>query len=385
MQILKYIWRNVRRNSIRSLLTILSVGFSLALMTVLYGFLASTDTYRQEASQANRVVVMNVQGFSGSLPISAVDDVRRTKSIAAAVPLAWYGGALGDERMPFATFATDPNAFFDVWPEYTIPPEQLKDWQSDRQGCIIDRRIAERRGWSVGTRIPLKSSIYPFDLDLRISGIFDSPKNTDSLYFHWDYLNEGLRQVSFPELDNAGTVFARVSAKDEIPSAIAAIDDRFGSSDTPTRSQTEAAFAKMFADMLGNVQVLIRNIGLAVVFSLSLVTANAMAMAMRERVTEIAVLKAIGFSRARVLFLVLGEAFLISMLGGVLGVALGCLFLQAMNQAIPQFFPLAINELAGIWMSYGLIAAAFLGLISGLVPALQAARLSVVNGLRRIA
>jgi putative ABC transport system permease protein len=385
MQILKYIWRNVRRNSIRSLLTILSVGFSLALMTVLYGFLASTDTYRQEASQANRVVVMNVQGFSGSLPISAVDDVRRTKSIAAAVPLAWYGGALGDERMPFATFATDPNAFFDVWPEYTIPPEQLKDWQSDRQGCIIDRRIAERRGWSVGTRVPLKSSIYPFDLDLRISGIFDSPKNTDSLYFHWDYLNEGLRQVSFPELDNAGTVFARVSAKDEIPSAIAAIDDRFGSSDTPTRSQTEAAFAKMFADMLGNVQVLIRNIGLAVVFSLSLVTANAMAMAMRERVTEIAVLKAIGFSRARVLFLVLGEAFLISMLGGVLGVALGCLFLQAMNQAIPQFFPLAINELAGIWMSYGLIAAAFLGLISGLVPALQAARLSVVNGLRRIA
>lgn len=385
MQILKYIWRNVRRNSIRSLLTILSVGFSLALMTVLYGFLASTDTYREEASQANRVVVMNIQGFSGSLPISAVDDVRRTKSIAAAVPLAWYGGALGDERMPFATFATDPNAFFNVWPEYTIPPEQLKDWQSDRQGCIIDRRIAERRGWTVGTRVPLRSSLYPFNLDLRISGIFDSPKNTDSLYFHWDYLNEGLRQVNFPELDNAGTVFARVNSKDEIPLAITTIDDRFGSSDTPTRSQTEAAFARMFADMLGNVQVLIRNIGLAVVFSLSLVTANAMAMAMRERVTEIAVLKAIGFSRARVLFLVLGEAFLISMLGGVLGVALGCVFLQAMNQAIPQFFPLALNELAGIWMSYGLIAAAFLGLVSGLVPALQAARLSVVNGLRRIA
>jgi putative ABC transport system permease protein len=385
MQILKYIWRNVRRNSIRSLLTVLSVGFSLALMTVLYGFLASTDTYRQEASQANRVVVMNVQGFSGSLPISAVDDVRRTNSVAAAVPLAWYGGALGDERMPFATFATDPSAFFDVWPEYTIPPEQLKAWQANRQGCIIDRRIAERRGWTVGTRVPLKSSLYPFNLDLQISGIFDSPKNTDSLYFHWDYLNEGLRQVNFPELDNAGTVFARINSKDEIPQAINAIDDRFGSSDTPTRSQTEAAFAKMFADMLGNVQVLIRNIGLAVVFSLSLVTANAMAMAMRERVTEIAVLKAIGFSRARVLVLVLGEAFLISMLGGILGVALGCLFLQAMNQAIPQFFPLALNELAGLWMSYGLIAAAFLGIVSGIVPALQAARLSVVNGLRRIA
>jgi putative ABC transport system permease protein len=108
-------------------------------------------------------------------------------------------------------------------------------------------------------------------------------------------------------------------------------------------------------------------------------------MAMRERVTEIAVLKAIGFSRGRVLILVLGEAFLISMLGGLFGVAVGCVFLQAMNQAIPQFFPLALNELAGLWMSYGLIAAAFLGIVSGIVPALQAARLSVINGLRRIA
>ena len=180
---------------------------------------------------------------------------------------------------------------------------------------------------------------------LEISGIFDSPKNTDSLYFHWNYLNEGLKQQSYPNIDNAGTIFARISSSDSIPTVIKSIDDKFGSSDTPTRSQTEAAFAQMFVDMLGNVQVLIRNIGLAVVFSLSLVTANSMAMAIRERVTEIAVLKAIGFPRSRVLFMVLGEACTISMLGGFLGVGMGCLFLQGMNRLLPQFFPFTVMEI----------------------------------------
>jgi len=138
-------------------------------------------------------------------------------------------------------------------------------------------------------------------------------------------------------------------------------------------------------DMLGNVQVLIRNIGLAVVFSLSLVTANSMAMAMRERVTEIAVLKAIGFPRSRVLFMVLGEACTIAMLGGFLGVGMGCLFLQGMNRLMPQFFPFTVMEMLGPWISYGLIAAAVLGLISGIVPAIRAAQMSVINGLRRVA
>ena len=385
MHTLKYIWRNMRRNAVRSLLTVMSVGFSLALMTVLYGFLASQDTYRDAASQASRVVVMNIQGFSGRLPISALDDVRGMDHVAAAVPLSWYGGSYQDEQMPFAQFATDPEQLFDVWPEYSLPAEQLESWKQNRQGCVIDRRIADRRGWKVGDRIPLKGNLYPFDLDLEICGIFDSPKNTDSVYFHWSYLNEGLRQQNFAVLDNAGTIFLRVDESVQIPAVISGVDDRFGSSDTPTRSQTEAAFAQMFVDMLGNVQVLIRNIGLAVVFSHSLVTANSMAMAMRERVTEIAVLKAIGFSRGRILRMVLGEACLTAISGGVLGTGIGCLFLQGMNQVLPQFFPFTVSEMLGPWVSYGLLAAIFLGFVSGIVPAVRAARMSVVDGLRRIA
>jgi putative ABC transport system permease protein len=276
--------------------------------------------------------------------------------------------------MPFAQFATDPKSAFKVWPEYSISPEELKNWQENRRGCVIDRRIADERGWKVGQQIRLKGTIYPFDLDLELSGIFDAPKNSGSLWFHWEYLDEGLKQKNSPGTGNAGTVFARTKSGDIIPAVVKRIDDRFGSSDTPTRTQTEAAFAQMFVDMLGNVQVLIRNIGLAVVFSLCLVTANSMA-----------VLKAIGFPRSRILFMILGESSLIAMLGGLLGVGMGCAFLQAMNAALPQFFPFTVLEMLGPWVSYGFIVAAGLGIVSGLVPAVRAAQLSVIDGLRRVA
>jgi putative ABC transport system permease protein len=385
MKFLKYIWRNIVRNKVRSLLTILSVGFSLALMTVLYGFMASQETWKNTASQANRIVIMNVQGFSGKVPISMVDDVRETEGVVAAVPYAWFGGTLQEETMPFAQFATDPEQVFRVWPEFKIPEEQLAAFKGNRQGCVLDRRIAEKRGWKIGERIQLKGKFYPVDLDLELVGIFDSEKNTDSLWFHMAYLDESLRALNSDAAGNSGTIFARIQNSTEIPGVIRTIDDRFGSSDTPTRSQTEAAFAQMFVDMLGNVQVMIRLIGLLVVLCLSLVAANSMAMAMRERVTEIAVLKAIGFSRQRVLVMVLGEAFLVSFLGGSLGVVMGCGLLHLMHLALPQQFPFTILEMIGPWILSGFVIAGFIGIISGLVPAIQASRLSVINGLRRVA
>ncbi len=385
MKTLVYIWRNVRRNFARTALTVLSVGFSLALMTVLYGFQASQDTASKDSQLTNRIVVMNIQGFSGEMPISMVDQVTSMNGVAAAVPLSWYGGDYKDERMPFAQFATDPKRSFEVWPEYSIAPDQLKAWQENRQGCVCDRRIAEKYGWKIGERIPLKSSIYPFSLDLELSGTFDSPKNTGTMWFHWDYLDQGLRQLNFPRVGQAGTIFAKIQAGSSSANVVDAIDTKFGSSEFPTRTQTEAAFLQMFADMLGNVRVLIQTIGLAVVFSLGLVTANSMAMSMRERVTEIAVLKAIGFSRARILFMIMGESCFIALLGGLLGVVLGCLVLQAMNGILPQFFPFTVFEFLGPWVLYGIVVAAILGIASGLVPAVRAAQLSVIDGLRRVA
>ncbi len=385
MKSLKYILRNITRNRLRSSLTILSVGFCLALMTLLYGYLAMQDQWGGEASKHNRIVVMNTQGFSGALPIAYVDRVRGMEGIEAAVPYAWYGGSYKDQPMPFAQFATDPMQVFDVWNEYKIDPAQLKAFQENRQGCVADRRLAKRMKWEIGERIPLKGTFYTFDLDLTLVGVFDAPQTNDSLWFNWYYLDEGLRNANAQRAaGNSGTIFARTKGASEMASVSKAIDDRFASSDNPTRTQSEAAFAQMFTDMLGNVQTLIFYIGLAVVFSLTLVAANAMAMSMRERTTEIAVLKALGFSKARVLFFVLGESIGISFFGGILGVTFGCLCFEAVHRTMPQVVPISILEMTGPWIALLLLTAAGIGLISGLVPAVRAARLSVIDGLRRV-
>jgi putative ABC transport system permease protein len=384
MHTILYIWRNLRRNKLRSILTIMSIGFSLALMTVLHGYMAMQGEWGKEAEKYHRIVVMSSQGFSGQLPIANVDRVTEIEGIKSAVPYAWYGGNYKEEQMPFAQFGTDPQNAFKVWDEFTIDPKQLEEWQKTKSGCVVDRRLAAKRNWKIGDKIPIKGTLYPFDLDLVLVGVFDSPKNTDSLWFNWQYLDEGLKAMNAPGAGNSGTIFASTTSNGAIANICKAIDERFASSDNPTRTQTEAAFAQMFTDMLGNVQAYIRNIGLAVVFSLSLVAANAMAMSMRERTTEIAVLKAIGFSRRRVLAMILGEACSITFLGGILGVGIGCTVLQLMHQAMSQMFPFAIYEMIGPWLFYLLATSAGIGLVSGIVPAVRAAQMSVISGLRRV-
>ncbi|MEQ1906519.1 MAG: ABC transporter permease [Pirellulaceae bacterium] len=384
MKLTKYIWRNITRNKVRSLLTILSVGFSLALMTVLYGYLAMQDQWGIEAAKNNRIVVMNTQGFAGDVPIAYVDRVRAMPDVKAAVPYSWFGGNFGEEQMPFAQFATDPESVFDVWDEYKIDPDQLMAFKENRQGCVADEKLAQRRGWKIGERIRLKGTFMPVDMDLTLVGTFKAPQNTDSLWFSWTYLDESLKAISEIGPGNAGTIFAKVNNASRMAELSQAIDERFASSDNPTRTQTEAAFAQMFTDMLGNVQAYIRVIALAVVFALALVTGNAMAMSMRERTTEVAVLKAIGFSNRRVLFLVLGEASLIAMFGGALGIGMGSFCIESLHRLSPQIFPLSIVEMAGPWLIFIFAVSAGIGFVSGLVPAIRSAQLSVIDGLRRV-
>ena len=384
MKTLKYIWRNVTRNKLRSSLTILSVGFSLALLTVLHGYLAMQNAWSEGAKTTNRIVVMNIQGFSGLLPIAYVDEVRTTKGVKDAVPYAWFGGEYGTEKMPFAQFATDPEHVFNVWDEFKIDPAQLKEWCSDRQGCVADSKLAEKRKWKVGDQIQIKGTYYPFNLDLKLVGTFDAPELTDSLWFNWKLLDEQLQSQGGRGSGNAGIIYAKGESASSVPETIKAIDAEFASSQNPTRTQTEAAFAQMFADMVGNIRMFILVIGLAVVISLTLVTATAMAMSMRERTTEVAVLKAIGFPRSRVLRMVLGEASLISLFGGMLGVGLGSLFIQGLHTISSQMFPLGIVAIMGPWMLMLLAVSAGIGFVSGIVPAIRAAQLSVIDGLRRV-
>ncbi len=383
MKLLIYIWRNVSRNKLRSILTVLSISFSLMLMTLLFGFLVMQDTWGIKAAKYHRIVVMNSQGFSGRLPISYVEKIQEMEGIKDAVPFSWFGGDYKTQKMPFSQFGTDADHVFNVWAEMDISPDQLKAWQADRRGCVADERLAERFKWKIGEKIPLEGEFMPVQLDLTLVGTFRGPLETDMLWFHWAYMDELLRQKSQEASGNAGTIWAK-TIDDDMAIASAAIDEKFGSSENPTRTQTESAFAKMFADMMGDIRTYIRFIGLAVVFSLMLVAGNAMAMAMRERTTEIAVLKAIGFSKLRILLLVVGESVMIAVLGGVLGILSGCALVEFLHIALPQIMPFPITEFVGMWMVYLLSVAAGVGLVSGFVPAYQAAQLSVVNGLRRV-
>jgi putative ABC transport system permease protein len=384
MKSLKYIWRNVTRNKLRSSLTILSVGFSLALLTILHGYLAMQRVWGAESEKYNRVVVMNIQGFSGRLPIAMIEKIRGMEGVKDVVPFSWFGGNYGEEQMPFTQFGTDADHVFNVWEEFKIDPEQLKRWQTTQQGCVVDRELADKRGWKIGDRIRIEGTYYPVNLDLELCGVFDPPGYTDFLWFHWSYLNEGLKQQAGPRVDNSGTIWAKTTGKDVMPRVIDAIDAHFASSETPTRTQSEAAFAQMFNDMVGNIQLYILFIGAAVVFALALVTGNTMAMAVRERTTEVAVLKAIGFPRGRVLGMILGEGCMIALLGGILGVGIGCAALEGLHRFSAQIFPLGVAPLVGPWLASILAVALGIGLVSGIIPALLAARASVVDGLRRV-
>jgi putative ABC transport system permease protein len=383
VRFLKYIFRNLTRNKLRSALTAFSIAICLAMLTMMYGFATLSDQLLPELAKANRLIVMSRDGFTSDIPIAALEYVRRQPGVRAAVPFAWSMGVYKDEKLPtFAQLATDADELLNVWTEFKLPPEELANWQQTKNGCIIDRNNAQRRGWRVGDHIPLKGNNYSVDLDLVLCGIYDGPDFINDLYFHYDYLNELLIAKNDPKRDRTSILFVKADSAAAVERIAAQVDQHFENSDHPTLTQSHQAFAAEFAKFAGNLQAYVQNIGLAVVFALTLVTANAMAMSMRERTTEIAVLKAIGFPGGLVLAMILGESVLVALAGGSAGVVAGRGLWSAAHRLWPQYVPL--DWMAPVILLQGVLLAALIGLVSGLGPAWRASRMSVVAGLRKV-
>jgi putative ABC transport system permease protein len=399
MKYLTYILRNVRRNPIRTILTIASTGICLFLMMILLAFFAMREDATRENRIYNRIITMNANGFAGMVPIGRLPEIAAIDGVLAASPFSWYGGKYHDEVMPFAQFAVDAETVFTILDEFTVPPDQLAAFQANKDGCAIGRRLASDRGLKVGDPLPLKGDVYPVDVDLTVRAIYDGPgnRNLRMCLFHYDYLDEALKRVTMSSTSggslatsssrqsgNAGMIFVKCKNGDIMPSICQKIDELYRNSEFPTRTQTEEAFGKYFADMLGDLKGAIYGIGMAMVVSLLFVAGNAMAMAMRERTGEVAVLKAIGFSKGLVLFLVLTEAILVAGFGGILG-SLGCKALcdfvdvaRFTGGFLPVFFvPWKIAL-------FGVVVSLFVGFLSGFVPAILAANTSVINGLRKV-
>ena len=403
MKYLGYVLRNIRRNPIRTTLTIASISVCLFLLMVLLSFISVNDDVAKSLTKNGRMITMSSQGFAQPVPIANVAEIARLDDVAtvgdltpkdsqfrdkkAISPWCFYGGHYKDETIMGAQFGVDPDTVFAILDEFQVPPDQIKDFRADNAGCIIGRKLADEKKIRIGDPYPLKSEFYNFNLNLTVRGIYDAPSNRDlrTCFYHWDYLNEGLkRDARGAGANNAGTIFFKCRPGTQTAAVIKRIDDSFRNSSTPTKTQTEEAFVQMFNEMVGDLQTYISAVGLAVAASLTCVCGVAMAMAMRERTGEIAVLKAIGFGRGLVLTLVLTEAVIVAGLGGLIG-AIGSKLLfdrYDLSQLVPAFLPFFYVPLKTALL--GLAGAVAIGLFSGIIPAWLAARMPVTQGLRKV-
>jgi putative ABC transport system permease protein len=381
MTLTRFVTKNAFRNKRRSTLTVLSIAFSLLLLTLMMTIWRAFYLSDGSAESAERLVVRHRVSLTFSLPGYYREKIRAIPGVVSVVPVSWFGGIYKDQKPEnfFAQFGTDPDEFFKTFRDLDMPEEQITAWQRDRQGVIVDSSLAAKYGWKLGDRIVLQGTIYPLNLELNVRGIFHSNPADKSVYFNAKYLEEG---VDFFK-GKAGTFSILAASPSDVSKIASAVDDMFRNSPQPTKSESEKAFGLEFVAMMGNVKAFILSICSAVVFATLLVSANTMAMSIRERTREVAVLKTLGFTKRGVLGLFVGEAVALSLLGGLLGAGLGWLMVYWLTHS-PQFISFFTMQVTlGIWLA-ALLTSGLVGLLSSALPSYTASQVNIVDGLRHI-
>ncbi|MGA7401893.1 MAG: ABC transporter permease [Candidatus Sulfotelmatobacter sp.] len=380
MTLARFVTKNAFRNKRRSILTVLSIAFSLLLLTLMMTIWRAFYLDEGSAESAERLVVRHRVSLTFSLPGFYREKIRAVPGVVAVVPVSWFGGLYKDDKPEnfFAQFGTDPEEFFKVYRDIQMAEEQRIAWQRDRQGVIVDDTLAKKYGWKLGDRIVLKGTIYPVDLELYVRGIFSSYPDDKAVYFNSKYVEEA---VSFFK-GQAGTFSILAASPGDVSKIASAVDDMFRNSPQPTKSESEKAFGLEFVAMLGNVKAFILMICSAVVFATLLVSANTMAMSIRERTREVAVLKTLGFTRQSVLGLFISEAVALAAAGGVIGVGLAYLLIYAVSHSpYMSFYNMKVTPT--MWAA-ALFISGLVGLVSSLIPSYHASQVNIVDWLRHI-
>jgi len=377
-----FIVRNTFRNKRRSLLTMVSISFSLLLLTLMICIWRSfyVDQVAPEASR--RVITRDRVSLAFFLPAFYRDKIRSVQGVTAVVPMTWFGGRYIDDRPEhfFANVATDPDEYLKVASDKIVPPDQLKEWQRDRAGALVDITLAKKYGWKIGDHITLQANIFPVNLDLTIRAIYHRDPPQNSLYFNAKYLEEAVPWFK----GQAGWYAAQIDSAEHVSRVSKEVDDMFRNSPLQTKTESEKAFQLGFVASLGNIKAFILGICGAVVFTIMLVSANTMAMSVRSRTREVAVLKTLGFTRRRVLSMFVGESVALAIAGGVLGILTAVPVIWFLTRSfIALGVPLAM-KINGPTAGVSLGVALTLGLVSGYLPALSASRKDIVDGLRHI-
>jgi putative ABC transport system permease protein len=373
------ILRNVLRNRRRTLLTLASTAVSLALLALLVAIYQGFF-YDEPASpsEAMRLICRHRVSLTHPLPASHQQRIKSIPGVQEVSAWSWFQGVYKEPKDFFARFAVDANVIFDIRKDWQMPAGQLADFKRGRTACAIGEKIAKQYNIKIGDRVTIVGDIYPVTLELTCAGIFTHPINAECLVFHREYLTELLPKTS-KQRDSVGTYMILANSPDEVPRIAKAVDAMFENSPYPTRTESEKEFGRSFLAFLGNVKLFLAAICGAVTFTILLVSANAIAMAVRERTRESAILRTLGYTPGEILQLVLGESVLISVLGGLAGLGLGWLLAKGLMAAGGGFGFTGIR-----WQAAAIVIgmAALIGFLAALVPALVASRKNVVESLR---
>jgi putative ABC transport system permease protein len=379
MKYLPFIFRNLFRKKTR---TILTIG-SIAVAIFLFGLLVTIETALNagvDVAGVDRLIVRNKTSLIMPLPLSYQERLLQIDNVAEATFATWFGAIYQEPKNFFPQFAIDTDTYRTVFPEFEVSDAEWSSFLADQEGAVVGKLTAERFGWKVGDRIPLQGTIWTGTWEFNIRAIYEGTRSGDDesqLWFHWKFLEES-RSLG---KGTVGWYTVKIDDSDQAVTVTRTIDERFSNSAYETSTETEQAFAAGFAKQVGNIKMLIMSIGAVVLFTLLLVTGNTMAMAVRERVPELGVLKTLGFGDRTVLFLVLAESLIIATVGGAIGVGLAKLFTLGGDPTggmLPVFY-LSTRE-----MLLGLGIAIFVGLAAGSIPALTAMNLRIVDALRRV-
>jgi putative ABC transport system permease protein len=383
MKFIGLILKSARRSKRRTALTVLSVAMAVflfaSLRAVLDGFNAGT-----EGSSSTRIITLRSTSLMFQMPTSHADGIRDTPGVQDLTWANWFGGIYKDPRNFFAQFAIEPESYLRMYPEIKLTPDEKKAFLEDRTACIVGDGLAKNYGFKVGDTITLKVGIPTYgqqDFNFTVRAIYHSggsAVDNQSMFFHWKYADER----STPK-GQVGWFITQISNPDQAPRVMAAIDQKFANSPYETKTDTEREFQSSFVSMFGNINLLLGSIAVAVVIATLFVAGNTMAMSVRERTTEIAVMRTLGFQAGAIFLLIAGEGLMMSIVGGVLGIALARAIvnpnvLQA-GAMIPEIGVNNLNVVLGLGLSV------FIGVFAGLIPATMASRLKIVDALRRVA
>jgi putative ABC transport system permease protein len=378
MKYSKLIFRNIFRNKLRALMTLLLLAAIFFLVATLLAINAAFER-NDTGGTGDRLVTQSAFSLANMLPFAYEEKIRRVPGVVDTAKTQWIGGYYKDTRNNVALMAIDPNKVESVFPDYKVPPAELAAFIADRTGAIVSEALATRWGWKIGDRITIKRQIFPFDPQLTVRAIHHHPVQKSAIWLQMPYFQESIGNFGRSDM-----IWLKVAKTDDMPRISQEIDALFRNSNDPTETYTEKEFTRQFVSMMGNVKVLFMSVSISSIAMIVLLAAITMSMSARERVTEVAVLKAIGFQPRLILTLMLTEFASLTLLGGLIGIGGAVLFYRSVDAGAATQGLLENFRIDPQTTTICVVLAALVGIIAGGLPSIRASRLTVVDGLRRV-